>query len=403
MPFTIGYDKSALDPKFKAHAQRGIGRYVGELDRYFSSHQDQIAAAGLSVECFDHRRFALPPVVDSLIAKLPVGRQTIRQQLCFPLQLEKATRGLDALHFPAHMDGPSWTQKRIVLTVLDLIPLVCADLYRADHPTWRFKLARWLELRAIQSAELIIAISDNTARDLTRILGVPAERIVVTPLGVDQAFFEAQPSADPTALRRRYGISDHAPIILYVGGIDQRKNYAVMLKVFHEVCERARNDGQFVPQLVMAGRITSDKQFPNLQRIILDLELTRDVVLTGFIPDSDLFTLYRESKVFFFPSLYEGFGLTPLEAMAAGMAVVSSNTSAMPEVLGDGAILVAPDDSSSMVEEITSLLRDPARARELGSRGQIQARKFTWERTGEKTLSAYQRMAHSKARGAVNG
>jgi glycosyltransferase involved in cell wall biosynthesis len=146
----------------------------------------------------------------------------------------------------------------------------------------------------------------------------------------------------------------------------------------------------------MAGNIAGDRQFPKLKALIADAKLDDSVILPGFIPDHDLLQLYPISSVFFFPSLYEGFGLPPLEAMAAGVPVVSSNTSCMPEVLGDAAVCVDPLDYDAAAQEMYGLLTDPQRRMLLKERGKERAAQFTWERTGELTMQAYERLARER-------
>ncbi len=387
--YTVGFDTSALDPSFKAHAQRGIGRYVRELWRFFSAAQD----LPLAIKPFSHELLKGTSLLERGINLLPMGRQTVRQQLVYPATLAgPATRGMDILHFPAHLDAPSWSPKPFMVTVLDLIPVVCADLYKADNPGWRFRFGRFLELRAIKSAKLILAISEHTAHDVNRLLGIPLDRIMVTPLGVDSKFSEVKkPSVDEeTALRTRLKLSQIRKIILYVGGIDQRKNWQTLLSTM-EILSAGK--GEEAPLLVMAGKIDTDLQYPKLLAQIELRGLAQHVRLCGYLDEAELLRLYGISSVFFFPSLYEGFGLTPLEALAAGVPVVSSNASAMPEVLGDAAMLVDPLDSKGFAAAITTILHDGERARLYAERGRKRAQSFTWERTGVETVRAYQRCA----------
>lgn len=389
--FTVGFDTSALDPGFKAHAARGIGRYVSELKRYF----DSLANDRLKVGFFDHRAVRAPAGMDRLISLLPAGRETVRQQIVYPLTLKISRRAaFNVMHFPAHMDAPSWSMRDYVITVLDLIPLVCADLYKADRPSWRYRLARWLEISAIKNASLILAISENTANDVHRLLSIPRERIIVTPLGVDERFFEVVPGQPKSAsIRQKLGVPENGRIVLYVGGIDPRKNYPGMLRAFSAVAGRYRERGEAPPYLVLAGKISGDREFPKLMALVKELGLSEFVRMPGYVQDSDLLDLYAISSVFFFPSLYEGFGLPPLEAMAAGTPVVSSNTSAMPEILGEGALLVSPTDERAAAERICSLLDSEALSHSFREAGRRRARQFTWRRTGDATVAAYERLA----------
>jgi glycosyltransferase involved in cell wall biosynthesis len=389
---TVGLDTSALDVGFKEHAERGIGRYVRELKRYLDSAVPERTNSDgdFDVRYFDHSDI----VSDRAVSWLPAGRMTAKQQLLYPWRLgkESAKRAIDYLHFPAHMDAPSWSPLRYAVTVLDLIPLICADLYKADNPSWRFALARWLELRGIRNASLVLAISQCTADDVHRILGVPYERIVVTPLGVDERFFGASLPADVQAFDSRYGLDSNRPLVLYVGGIDQRKNAPAMIKAIAEAAEKCVANDMPRPQFLMAGGIQKDRQFPVLQRAIEEHGLADCVIMPGFVPDEELLQLYARADVFLFLSLYEGFGLPALEAMAAGLPIVCSNRSAMPEVVGDAGLLVDPTDTAQAAEAIWRLLQNKQLAHHYSEQGVKRARLFPWARTGKTTLEAYARL-----------
>lgn len=415
--FSVGLDISALDPQFKDHAHRGIGRYVSELVKFFG--KNEAAGFDLAVSTFSQRQVvsAGPRFFRSaqnIVESLPFGRATLRQQFLLPLCFANLrdtssakSAALDLIHFPAHMDAPAWGLRDYVITVLDLIPLVCEDLYRRNKSNARFKFARFLELQAIKSASLILAISHNTAKDVHEILGVPYHKIVVTPLGVSREFFAAanQPEMNPGEIlsltaESRFGDVLNRPVILYVGGIDPRKNCPYMLRAFKQLLVALESErGAQKPLLVLAGNISSDREYPGVLKQIESLGIGDDVCMPGYLDDSKLMMLYRNSALFFFPSLYEGFGLPPLEALACGLPVVSSNVSAMPEVLGDAALYCSPHDESSAVNSILSLLKNENLRNELGARGRKQAGQFTWERTGKLTLEAYRKLLIAKASG----
>jgi len=399
MSFVVGFDTSGLEAGFKSHAQRGIGRYVFELKSYFDRVRGQTS---IEVHYFSQASVSragnrMLRFMDSLAHKLPVGRHTFKQQVLYPFQLAsggpaKGGAGFDALHFPAHMDAPAWGLKSYALTVLDLIPLVCADLYRAHKSGARFKFARWLEKQAIRQASLVLAISENTARDVNRLMNVSWERLVVTPLGVDERFYLAGNVVEPEVVRRRYNLPPGRDIILYVGGIDPRKNYRMLIKTLEQVAQARQLRGRAAPVLLMVGNIGADREYPRLKALIAEHSVEDLVIMPGFVEERELLKLYAISTLFFFPSLYEGFGLPPLEAMAAGLPVVSSNTSAMPEVLGDAALMVDPTDVSANVQAVLSLLDNAALRKNLAEKGRRQARFFSWEKTGAATLQAYERL-----------
>ena len=386
----IGLDTSALDPQFKKHSVRGIGRYVTELTKSFQ----EIGSDLVDVTPFTYSNVQSSTCFGRFFNKCidlaPLGKMTLRQQVAYPVQLRMgAMSQSDILHFPAHMDAPAFGGAKYVLTLLDLIPLIFSDLYKAEQPNWRFHFARWLEIRSIKNASKILAISQCTADDAHRILGIPYEKIEVTPLGVDSSFFDRS-SQDKGAIRKRYKLSGFDSLILYVGGIDQRKNIDVLLEIFAQVKEKAKEQRDEKVGLVLLGSIRKEKQYPKLCQQCETLGIVDDVVMPGFVPDEDLIALYQACDLFLFPSLYEGFGFPPLEAMAAGLPVVSSNTSSMPEVLGDAAYYFEPTDVEQGVEAVCRVLFNEQVAAELKEKGRVQARKFTWSRTAEKTLRAYE-------------
>jgi glycosyltransferase involved in cell wall biosynthesis len=393
---SVGLDISGLDPAFKSHAQRGIGRYVQELHRYMQNH----TCPDVSVDLFDHTSLVQGGLGSTLINCMPCGRTTLRQQLLYPLRLNQgAMKKFSFVHFPAHMDAPAWSTKPFVLTVLDLIPLVLSDLYRANKTGLRYRFARWLELKSIREATLLLAISENTANDITRVLGIPREKIVVTPLGVDERFFKtfsdrnAEEGREGRAIRSRLGIPVERPIILYVGGHDERKNIRVLIEIARKVISSDALSNGKKPLLVLAGRVHSELEKKRLAEALDQLDMRRDTTVLGYVSDADLHELYAESSVFLFPSLYEGFGLPALEAMAAGLPVVSSNTSSMPEVVGDTGLLFNPRSVEEGVRGVLTILSNPSAAKDFSDRGHHRARQFSWLDTGRRTVDAYRQAA----------
>lgn len=388
----VGFDTSALDPRFKSHAQRGIGRYVRHLAEYLKEYQPP----DLSLEWFNHENLLTTGAVTKLIDLLPVARTTLRQQLLYPLKLNAgALRGTNFVHFLAHMDGPAWSPKPYILTVHDLIPLVLERLYRASRPTWRYEFARWLENTSIRNASLLLTVSETTAKDVVRLLGVPRDRIVVTPNGVDQSFFDLRKLRRDLApearieLRHRLGIPQNRPIIFYVGGHDERKNIAKLIEIGREVIQESSEKGKPQPVLVLAGKVNLPREQEILETALRDFAMAADTINLGFVSEEDLKALYAESAVFLFPSLYEGFGLPVLEAMAAGVPVVSSDRGALPEVIGKAGLVFDPDDVIAGSQAVLRVLSDGALSARLSDEGHQQAGLFSWERTGHLTVEAY--------------
>jgi glycosyltransferase involved in cell wall biosynthesis len=401
----VGFDISALDPEFKAHAGRGIGRYVGHVAGYLREY----LPPDVGIEWFNHRNLLTSGVFSKLIGLVPFARTTIRQQLLYPLRLNTGPlKAAQCVHFPAHMDGPAWSRKPYILTVHDLIPLILDTLYRENRPAWRYELARWLEVKSIRNALLLLAVSETTANDVHRLLGVPRERIVVTPNGVEQSFFdqyklrrEMSPEAR-TEVRQRLGIPQGRPILLYVGGHDERKNVKAAIEIASEVLRECAESGKPVPVLVLAGKIESQRERDSFETALRNFAMASDTVNLGFVAEDDLRALYAESAVFLFPSLYEGFGLPVLEAMAAGVPVVSSNRGALAEVAGKAALLFDPVDVIAGAQGVLSVLQNHELAHRLSESGHQQAGLFSWERTGRLTIEAYRYAASLIAKHPVH-
>lgn len=389
---SVGLDVSAVDPSFKSHAQRGIGRYVAELQKFFGSASDP----NLRIGYFDHCSLARDAFVDRAVSLIPFGRTSVRQHVLYPSRLHRGEIGeFSLLHYPAHMDAPARSSKPYVLTVLDLIPHVLKDLYQANKPGWRFKLARWLEVLSIRQATLLLAISETTANDLVRVLDVPRERIVVTPLGVDKTFFEVGAARRQRSqswrdeFRASLGIPLGRPIVLYVGGHDERKNIGVLVAIMRQVIDEAVAQGKDKPMLVLAGRVSTMEEQRRLSTILQSHDMERDTFSLGYVQDGELRELYAESDLFLFPSLYEGFGLPALEAMAAGVPVVASSSSSLPEVVGDAGVLFDPLRVDDGVRGVLRVLFESGVSSQLSRDGEQRARCFTWERTGQLTLGGY--------------
>jgi glycosyltransferase involved in cell wall biosynthesis len=291
----------------------------------------------------------------------------------------------DLFHFCSQTDAPAWLGADYVVSVLDLIPHRLPELYSQGKSRARFQLGRFLERQSMKRARGLITISDYTRKDLRDLLGIADERIAVTHLGVSAELAPADES-DVAAFRRRHQL--RPGYLLYVGGIDRRKNVGFLLEVVR-VITAERPD----TELVLAGRYRDDPDFPGLVERIQRAGLERVVRLLGYVSEEELPALYSGAAVFLYPSLYEGFGLPPLEAMACGAPVVASDRTALPEVLGRAALLADPERVAEFAAAARAVLDHPERRRELAEAGREQARQFTWEATAAATLEAYRRFA----------
>jgi len=299
------------------------------------------------------------------------------EQVIFPRVCQQD--GVDVAHVP-YFAPPLRPTTPIVVTIHDLIPLIL-PAYRGPLLV---RLYTHLVAAATRRADAIIADSEASKRDIVRLLGIPDERVQVIYLAVDRRFRPITDKAHLEDVRQKYCLP--ANYILYLGGFDQRKNLATLLKAF----KRLTSD----MQLVIAGRLPARDTpfFPDPRRMVREFGLEGRVAFIGWVLEEEKPALYSMAKVFVFPSLYEGFGLPPLEAMACGTPVVASNVSSLPEVVGDAGLLVDPCDAAGLAEAMAALLDDEQLREGLGQKGLEQARRFSWEETARETLKVYRRV-----------
>jgi glycosyltransferase involved in cell wall biosynthesis len=372
----VGYLTYGLD-----RAPTGIGRYAVELLRAIAVLPGAPEIVLLSTEREDvhglwqsFERHALPGC-HLLPALMTLGN----------LALGDAARRykLDVLHDPngiAPFLGPRGRTRRVV-TIHDAFAYVYPQAHnRLDN--WRY---RWMLPRAARAADAVLTDSRHSRADLLRFLHVPEQKVHVTPLGIDPRFAPHSDGPQRQTVLARYGIE--WPYVLYVGGINARKNIARLFEAFARVHER-------LPQmrLVVAGK--RQWQTGEIDAVFQRLGLERCVHFTGYVADADLPALYSAAELFVFPSLYEGFGLPPLEAMACGTPVVASNVSSLPEVVGDAALTVDPHDIPGLAAAIERALRDQELRVELRSRGLQRVKMFSWSVVAGETVALY----HGSAR-----
>lgn len=300
------------------------------------------------------------------------------EQFALPRILQKD--GTDVLHAPAYL-LPIRSTCPTVLTVYDAMALTHAHWCRAIN---RLNY-RMLMPPSIRRANAIIVPSEFTARQLVSLFPEAGEKVRVIPLGVSEMFrADADERADEQVIRS-HGIP--SPYLLFVARHEPKKNLRALVEAFHLL---KANDG--IPhKLVLAG--ASGWGCRSAYRRIHELGLSGDVIRPGFIPNESLPALYRQADVFVFPSLYEGFGLPPLEAMACGTPVVCSKTGSLPEVVEDAALLVDPTRPPDIARGIFTVLEDRDTRTALSQLGRIHASTFSWEATAQRTDDVYREVA----------
>ncbi|MFB0545344.1 MAG: glycosyltransferase family 4 protein, partial [Anaerolineae bacterium] len=246
--------------------------------------------------------------------------------------------------------------------------------------------------RSIQRADLILADSHSTKRDIIELLGMDARKIQVVPAGVGERFHPIDDEATLEKVRRRYHLEE--PFILSVSTLEPRKNFTGLIEAYAQLIERGSQIQRIPHKLVIAGAKgwLYEEIFATVER----LGLAGRVIFPGFVAEEDLPALYNLAALLAFPSLYEGFGLPPLEAMACGTPVVTSNSSSLPEIVGGVGIMIEATDTEGLVEAMRRALQDGELRRSMIEKGLEQAKKFSWRKAAEKLLGAYRRMeAHT--------
>jgi len=311
-----------------------------------------------------------------VVKKLP---SKLTEMLSLPSTLHRMS--CDVVHFPAFTGSQvraySAATVPIVLTVHDLTPI----LFPEAHPTKSSLLWGKAFRNCVKYVSRWIAVSENTKNDLISLFDINPETVAVVPEAANEIF---KPTNEKEQFQKyifeNYGVE--IPFMLYVGTLEPRKNIPSLLKAFSII----RKHG-YSHKLVLVGG--KGWKYSEIFSAINELSLTDQIVIPGYVPDEDLVYFYNLADLFVYPSLYEGFGLPPLEAMSCGTPVITSNKSSLPEVVGDAALLVDPLDVRALAGAIESVLANKELRAELSERGLKRAKFFSWEKTAEQTWSIY--------------
>ena len=363
--------KIAIDAR-KLH-DFGIGTYIRNLLRQLARIDRENEYVLL---CHEPDMAVARSLGDNFRAVLePAANYSVFEQIHVPLVLMREKP--DVFHAP-HYVLPVAVRTRSVVTIHDCIHLMFPQ-YLPTRAAYAY--ARGAMWSAAKRSDRILTVSEASKRDILHFFNVPPEKIAVVYNGIDERFWIQPPPDEIARVRERFQL-DHG-FVLYAGTIKPHKNLVRLIEAF-----AALRKGEFeeLKLLIIGDEIS---KLPALRRAVHSHKLHKHVRFLGFLPDETLAALYRLAAVFVFPSLYEGFGLPPLEAMASGTPVVTSNVSSLPEVAGDAAILVDPYDVGSIVDGVRRVLTDPALADELRRKGLNRARDFSWERSVARTHDIY--------------
>lgn len=295
----------------------------------------------------------------------------VRWKLDFPIDFFHNT--VNGIGLPTNLNCSN------IITLHDVIPYVMPETVDRPHLDYTFKNTPFI----VENASHIITVSNYSKSDIQRYFGVSDDKITVTHLAADDIYQPMDRDKARSVIFNKYGI--YSRYILYLGGFSPRKNIARLIEAFQKVKENHKDP----LYLLILGE--HSRSFPQLWSLTEKLKLTDSVKFMNFVPTNDLPFFYNGAEVFVYPSLYEGFGLPPLEAMQCGTPVVTSKVSSIPEIVGDAALLSNPYNTEEIGEQILKLLSDEALWQRYSLLGQAKAKEYSWEKTAVKTLEVYRK------------
>ena len=344
----------------------GIGTYLKNVIPGILSSFDQIVVLGNTQEImsFDWSK-------EVQIIECNAKIYSFKEQLLYPIVIPKC----DVFWSP-HFNLPILPikAKKIVATIHDVNHLTSI----APHSFLKKKYAFLLFHNAVSKANLIFTVSEFSKREILKYTSVNAEKIKVVYCGVDESFFQNTQNKKDLKLPENY--------ILYVGNVKPHKNLIVLLKAYNSLSNQLKSKFKLVIIGKKEGFITQDKQ---IEDYIIKNNLQKHIVFTGYVHDIDLPKIYQNASLFVFPSLYEGFGLPVLEAMAARIKVLSSNAASLPEIGGDAVIYFDPLNDKELASKIASIIENPIIWNEFIKKTEFQLAKFTWSKSIQNHLNAF--------------
>jgi glycosyltransferase involved in cell wall biosynthesis len=351
----------------------GIGTYIRNLLRQLARIDRQTEFVLLCRDADADPLRALGanfrPVIET------AGNYSIAEQIRIPLALKR--EGVTLFHAP-HYVLPPLAPCTSVVTIHDCIHLMFPQ-YLPNRLAYGY--ARASITLAARCATRVMTVSESSKRDILRFVHVDPDKISVIPNAYDERFGVEPREEDVVRVRERYQLHDE--FVLYAGNVKPHKNLERLIAAFKMV----RSRGLDHLKLVLIGDEIS--KYAALRRAVHQHQLHQYVRFLGYLPEETLAVMYRLAGVFVFPSLYEGFGLPPLEAMASGTPVVTSNVSSLPEVAGDAAILVDPYDPEAIADGIFRVLSDETLRRQMRTKGLARAHQFAWESSVRRVHDIY--------------
>jgi glycosyltransferase involved in cell wall biosynthesis len=351
--------KSALITNFPPYT--GAGRYAFNL----FTHLKDMTDVDL-LFCNGDESSAEVKRIDG--HNFPLFKKTLNAYFCYP---KKIPQNYDIYHISNQFLSRTLKFRTpSILTILDLIPLT-----RKELPF----LVRYLQKKALKyavNARRIISISEYTKNDIIRLLNIPADKIEVIYIGVDSCLFKKQ---NNTEARKRLKLPTDKKIILHVGSEEPRKNVASLVKAFYKLQKKKQD--------ILLIRVGEKRK--QIENLIDTLGIRDKVIRYTNLREDKLSLVYNAADLFIFPSFYEGFGFPPLEAMACGVPVITSNRTSLPEIVGDAGIMIDPDDTETLADKMYEVLRNEVLRNDMIKKGLKRSKMFSWEICAKKTLKVY--------------
>lgn len=366
--------KIGIDCRIYSSNFTGLGRYTYELVNNFIKLNNQLKNPHELILFFndpEFKQFPSYPHVKKILVNCP--HYSLKEQTTFLFKLKKEK--LDLVHFP-HFNVPIFYKKPFTVTIHDL---TLTHFPGRKMTKWYHRLAYHLTIKnAVKNSRKIIAVSNHTKKDLIKNFTVNPKKIEVIYNGISSHFKKISDTKKLATTLKKYVITK--PFLLYTGVWRNHKNLPRLLHALKILKEKYKLN----LNLVITGR--SDPHYPEVKNTVKELSLNKNVKFPGLVEESELIRLYNAAAIFVFPSLYEGFGLPPLEAMQCGTPVATSNTSSLPEICGkENAVLFDPYDPEDIAQKIALLYKDKALQQKLVKNAQAHIKKFSWEKSAEKT------------------
>ena len=355
--------KIAIDIQTTLGKPTGFGFYVSNLVEALKDHIDGDFQLEL-IEPGTEKDFSTP-------------QRFIWDQFTYPTRAKQ--KKVDLIHQPC-FSAPLSFNGPVVVTIHDIISILFPETIPFAS---RMFYSKWMPF-SYRKAKQIITVSQSTKRDIVRVLGIPEEKITVIPLGFDKKLEKVVSSQQISNVKKKYKLP--GKYLLHIGTLEPRKNLDFLIEVFADVVLDPKNSDL---GLVITGK--KGWYYEGLFEKVKRYNLQDRVVFTGYIDEEDKAAIYQGAQIFTFPSVYEGFGLPPLEAMASGVPVISSDTSSMPEVIGEAGLLISPYDKKKWVEAISRVSQSPKLIQEMREKNKRQVAKFSWTKAAEKTLEVYKK------------